>query len=88
MRYGYEAGSPTETKNNLDATRINVKLDWNPSEKNKLSLSYRYNNAERITAPGAKQQHFHPLFQQSIQTDRRNSYCFVGVENILQSQNK
>jgi outer membrane receptor protein involved in Fe transport len=50
MQYGYEPGSFTETKNNLNATRINVKLDWNPSEKNKLSLSYRYNNAERITA--------------------------------------
>ncbi|HET9746931.1 MAG TPA: hypothetical protein VFP97_14540 [Chitinophagaceae bacterium] len=50
IRYGYQPGSFAETKNDLNATRINIKLDWNPSEKNKFSLSYRYNNPERITA--------------------------------------
>ncbi len=52
-RYGYEAGSFLETNNGLDATRINAKVDWNASVKNKLLLSYRYNHAERTTAQSA-----------------------------------
>lgn len=49
-RYGYEPGSFLEGNNNLDANRFNAKIDWNPSEKMKFSLSYRYNKAERIAA--------------------------------------
>lgn len=48
-RYGYEPGSLLASNNNLDAERINAKLDWNSSPKNKLSLSYRYNKSERTT---------------------------------------
>ncbi len=49
--YQYEAGSFLETKDVLDATRMNIKLDWNPSVKNKFTLAYRYNNAERTFPP-------------------------------------
>lgn len=49
--YQYDPGSFLETKDDLDATRLNIKLDWNASLKNKFVLSYRYNDAERLTAP-------------------------------------
>ena len=49
-RYGYDPGSFLESGNVLDAKRITAKLDWNPDTKNKLTLSYRYNGAERITS--------------------------------------
>lgn len=49
--YQYDPGSFLETKDDLDATRLNIKLDWNASLKNKFTLSYRYNNAQRLMAP-------------------------------------
>jgi hypothetical protein len=49
--YHYDPGSFLETKDELDATRVNIKLDWNATLKDKFTLSYRYNNAERLTAP-------------------------------------
>lgn len=49
--YLYQTGSFLETKDDLSATRLNIKLDWNMSLKNKFMFSYRHNNAERITAP-------------------------------------
>lgn len=49
--YQYDPGSFTETKDELDATRLNLKLDWNASLKDKLMLSYRYSYARRTTAP-------------------------------------
>ena len=49
--YQYDAGSFLETKDELDATRMNVKLDWNVSLKNKFMLSYRLNKAERNFHP-------------------------------------
>lgn len=36
------------TKNELNAKRFVIKLDWNPNDKNKLTFSYRYNNSQRI----------------------------------------
>lgn len=46
-KYNYEAGSFLNLDNRLDANRFMIKLDWNPSVKNKLTLSYRYNYADR-----------------------------------------
>ncbi|MEJ7823549.1 MAG: carboxypeptidase regulatory-like domain-containing protein, partial [Chitinophagaceae bacterium] len=47
-KYHYDPGSFLETKDELNATRLIVKFDWNASVKNKFMLSYRYNNAERF----------------------------------------
>lgn len=47
-RYHYDAGS-TDAANDLNVKRMVVKLDWNPDTKNKFTLSYRYNDGERIT---------------------------------------
>jgi len=49
--YQYEPGSFSETKDDLDATRLNFKLDWNASLNDKFLLSYRYSFAERMMAP-------------------------------------
>lgn len=46
-RYDYDAGS-LNTSNELNVKRFVVKLDWNPNTKNKLTLSYRFNDGERI----------------------------------------
>ena len=50
-RYKYDAGSFLDLNNRLDANRFMIKLDWNPSVKNKFVLSYRYNHADRFS-PG------------------------------------
>ena len=46
-RYNYNAGSFLNLNNSLIANRFMLKLEWNPSPKNKLVLSYRYNYADR-----------------------------------------
>ncbi len=48
-KYQYDPGSFLETKDELNATRLILKFDWNASVKNKLMLSYRYSNAERLS---------------------------------------
>jgi hypothetical protein len=49
--YGYDPGSFLETKDQLDATRLNLKLDLNASVYDQFMLSYRYNNASRTFLP-------------------------------------
>ena len=46
-RYNYDMGS-LDGANELNVKRFVLKLDWNPNTKNKLTLSYRYNDGERI----------------------------------------
>jgi len=46
-KYNYEPGSFLENRDALNANRFVAKIDWNPSAKNKFTLSYRYNAAER-----------------------------------------
>jgi hypothetical protein len=48
-QYRYDPGSFLETKDELNATRLVLKFDWNASVKNKFMLSYRYNSAVRST---------------------------------------
>ena len=50
-KYQYDPGSFSETKDQLIATRLNIKLDWNTSTKDKSMLSYRLNDAWRMTPP-------------------------------------
>ena len=49
--FQYDPGSFSETKDQLIATRLNIKLDWNASVKDKFMLSYRLNDAWRMTPP-------------------------------------
>lgn len=49
-RYKYNAGSFLDLNNGLDANRLMIKLDWNPSAKNKFVVSYRYNYADRSSS--------------------------------------
>jgi len=48
-RFGYDPGTFLETSNELLAKRFTAKLDWNADNNNKLTVSYRYNKAERVT---------------------------------------
>lgn len=49
-QYHYDPGSFLETRDELNATRAVIKVDWNASVKNKFTLSYRYNYADFITS--------------------------------------
>jgi hypothetical protein len=49
--YQYDPGSFLEAKDELNATRVNIKLDWNASLRDKFMLSYRLNDSWRMTAP-------------------------------------
>lgn len=46
-RYGYELGDYVNNPDQIKATRIASKIDWNIDKMNQLSVSYRYNKAER-----------------------------------------
>lgn len=45
--YGYETGGFENNPETVEANRIATKFDWNINSKNKLSLSYRYNDGFR-----------------------------------------
>jgi hypothetical protein len=49
-RFGYDAGSFLESSNDLNAKRLTLKLDWNLDTKNKITFSYRFNDAQRTTS--------------------------------------
>ncbi|MEP6677380.1 MAG: TonB-dependent receptor [Ferruginibacter sp.] len=46
-KFGYDPGTYLDNPEKIQADRYNAKLDWNINSKNKLSLSYRYNNSFR-----------------------------------------
>ncbi|MBI1342304.1 MAG: TonB-dependent receptor plug domain-containing protein [Terrimonas sp.] len=46
-QYGYSPGGYLDNAEKVNSNRIVSKLDWNLNSKNKLSLSYRYNQGER-----------------------------------------
>lgn len=48
--YNYNAGSLSESSDNFEVNRLNLKLDWNPGARDQFMLSYRLNHAWR-TAP-------------------------------------
>lgn len=48
--YQYDPGSFLETSDKLNMTRVMFKTDWNPSAKNKFTITYRYNLAHRTAA--------------------------------------
>ena len=45
--YGYETGGFLDNPDQLKGERVATKIDWNISDKNRLSVSYRYNKAVR-----------------------------------------
>ncbi len=46
--YNYDPGSFLDNPESLSVDRITAKIDWNLNSKNKLSVSYRLNKAERM----------------------------------------
>jgi hypothetical protein len=49
--YGYDAGSYTGGVRTLDGIKLFARLDWNISQKHKLSLRHQYTKAEQVS-PG------------------------------------
>jgi hypothetical protein len=47
--YGYDMGDYLQTTRKLDVDRITAKVDWNISDKHKLSVSYRQNKATALS---------------------------------------
>jgi hypothetical protein len=47
-KYNYDAGDYMNNPDDIDRTNINTRVDWNIDAKNKLTLSYRFTDAERI----------------------------------------
>ncbi len=45
--YNYDPGQYLDNPEKVNVDRITAKLDWNISNSNKLSVSYRYNNGTR-----------------------------------------
>jgi Carboxypeptidase regulatory-like domain/TonB-dependent Receptor Plug Domain len=50
--YNYDPGSFLDVPEEVKANRIQAKLDWNLNDKNKLSLSYRFNDGKRFNTSG------------------------------------
>jgi hypothetical protein len=46
--YNYDPGTFLDNPEKVRANRITAKIDWNISNRNKVSLSYRYNDGERF----------------------------------------
>lgn len=51
--YQYDPGGYLDNPEQVESQRIASKLDWNIDSKNKFSLSYRYNKAERFNTVGS-----------------------------------
>jgi hypothetical protein len=51
--YGYDPGGYLVNTETLEAIRLMAKLDWNLDKKNRLSLAYRYFNAEKTFVRGS-----------------------------------
>ncbi len=49
-KYNYDLGDFRNNEDKIDRININSRFDFNLSSKQKLTLSYRYTNAERINA--------------------------------------
>lgn len=52
-RGGYNPGSYLDNPEIVNADRIAVKLDWNISDRHKLSVSHRFTQAERFNTTGS-----------------------------------
>jgi hypothetical protein len=50
--YGYDPGSYTGGIRTLDGVKLFARIDWNISQKHKLTLRHQYTKAEQVT-PGA-----------------------------------
>ena len=46
-KYNYEPGGYLDNPEQVNADRLNAKIDWNINDNNKFSLSYRYNKGLR-----------------------------------------
>ena len=53
QKYNYDSGGFLDNPESIDADKITAKIDWNMNARNRLSVSYRYNSAERLNTSGS-----------------------------------
>ncbi|KIC91423.1 TonB-dependent receptor [Flavihumibacter sp. ZG627] len=71
--YGYDPGGYENNAEKLDADRVAAKLDWNINSRHKLSLSYRYNSAERFNTSRSTAQNINFYNNGYIMPNKTNS---------------
>lgn len=55
-QYGYSAGGYLDNAEEIKANRVVTKLDWNINDANRLSVSYRFTDAERFNTSRSSNQ--------------------------------
>jgi hypothetical protein len=60
-KYGYNPGTYLDNPEKIEANRYTAKIDWNINQKNKLSVSYRFNKSFRnnVTASNSTNINFY-----------------------------
>ncbi len=90
QKYNYDPGGFLDNPESIDAEKITAKIDWNMNANNRLSVSYRYNNAERLntsTSSGTSINFFNngytfPSTTHSLSTELKSSFK-KGASNRL-----
>ncbi|MCY7420424.1 MAG: TonB-dependent receptor [Chitinophagaceae bacterium] len=82
QKYNYDPGGFLDNPESIDADKITAKIDWNINTRNRLSVSYRYNNAERLntsTSSGTNINYFNngftfPSKTHSVSTELKSTF--------------
>jgi outer membrane receptor for ferrienterochelin and colicin len=90
-RYNYEPGGFLNNPETVNANRIVTKFDWNISEKNKFSLSYRYNDGERFNTSSSSNSTINfynngyrfPTTTHSVAAELRSSFTGGSSNRLL-----
>jgi len=90
-KYGYDPGGYVDNPEKVTAERIVAKVDWNINTTNKFSLSYRYNNGERINASSSStgtinfynDGYAFPTTSHSVSAELRSSFAGGSSNRLL-----
>ena len=78
-KYKYDAGSYLDNPDVVNADKVAAKIDWNLNPRNHLSISYRYNNAERLNTSASSTSRINFF---------NNGYKFPSLTNSLSAEFK
>ncbi len=85
--YNYDPGGYLNNPEKVTADRITAKVDWNMNAKNKLSVSYRYNNAERYNTSRSANQSINFYNNGYIMPSKTNSLSLELNSRFKRSSN-
>lgn len=77
--YNYDPGPYLDIPEKVNANRIQVKLDWNLNTKNRLALSYRFNDGTRYNTTGGSSTRINFF---------NNGYLFPNTTNTFTAELK